>query len=1094
MVSTWLIDKINKCFQPEETNQCYIGFVDLYSNYDHTHNQSSTSSENQEEKQKKAERSTNQHGLGEFVINFANEKLRQFFYKDVFESSPIEFQDNDACVYILENIFKLLKESSTFTATGSTSSSSSSNNQPKTSSENMEFSEEDYLAFKSKLEKSSETKMESGGDRVVKFPKEDDKVIRINHFHGIIEYNLYNWYKTLHTRTEYMIQSLLYICKLSSLINCTRFMGLINRNNKITGILYMSLLEELIENIQQTECDYIHCIRINENPFSIHSTSAAQFNQSFILPQLKHHGFLELAEISQYLKNSHEFIYSNQFPGEYSRTKLKKKEKKSKKKHQEQGGNNQGGGGSNTLSSSPSKGNVKKLPTPRGKRLIAEIFKSNSSTSDANSALYHENQSNSNSNLGSNVNNSNQNDQSSGMNVDNSFNNSLNSRSGDIQREGGKPTRKKQSDPDLSGSPRRNRSKSIKGVLLRSKSKSALKSEDADTIVQHLSPQSGQFYLLNNNQFPSSSSISSGGATTSASMNLSSSADLNKKNKMQTSASCSTKVNELDIKSFIHPLMTGNGSTSTSSLTNKLYLPASPGASSGGKSILNNFNDPTLKFKWENEYDYSDDELVLSDDELEYITDDSEFEETENNPSTSPTLSARGDNKSEKNKNIEKLVNLTFKNRIKFLERNNTIKFRGAGKNFIDQVENFSWKQNNGKDDLSQSRHSQFSSLTNIFSSDGITKAISDEEYNNRREEFLFLYEFGSLLRVIQSSPSTPSPNSSGSSSSFSLLYQQSSSSSSIVESISSTNISSYLHSPSAFNNSESSSTFLQSTSGSSLSSTGALYSPKYQQQLLSNRNINLPFHMQYYNQQNENIIDISSISSSSLKRSSSEHTLFDDHIKPSSSSKKSKKHKQSQQIERIGSTGNTPPQDIPTMIITPAQSSSPSSSSHSGNLSPGGHIHSDEDSDDGLVGIGGGNTDLDELEKSPEFIKWEREATIKLLLQERANLEFDSIDSIVNHINFNNPIKASPQKQKQMVAPAFFLNKVEIINFMSYAESYFTIPNKLIKLKAKSQSKYKNKFKKLISATQVLFSRNFLKLFLSYFIFHLFFFYLSNF
>lgn len=271
----------------------------------------------------------NNLGLDEFFINYSNEKLRQVFYEHLLENSPVEFQDNTGCVLLSEKLCKLLQNE---------------NSNPSL----------DLSSFITQIEEISQ---QNNYGEVV-----DNKKLKVEHYIGPVFYSLSEWFPVLHHSSPMIIEKLGIIILSSALFKKEIRTSDIERlQNHLSKRYFLTSLLNLAQSFQGTSNHFIYCLRTNvttninkEDNNNNNSSSNGEKNQinnnnstststnnennninndldpDNILPQLKSHGIIELAEISKFTEqNEYSTVeYCNTYPGSSSKQKKKKKKKR----------------------------------------------------------------------------------------------------------------------------------------------------------------------------------------------------------------------------------------------------------------------------------------------------------------------------------------------------------------------------------------------------------------------------------------------------------------------------------------------------------------------------------------------------------------------------------------------------------------------------------------------------------------------------------------------------------------------------------------------------------------------------------------------
>ena len=222
-----------------------------------------------------------------FMINYTNEKIREVFYKSLFENSPVEFQDNEGCILFNENICNLLERE-------------------------FDTPSDNAGAFVDNFRTISE--LTNSGTLL------SDGELQIDHYIGPVSYNLSSWYSDVKKYSQTSIKNLQNLTSSSKLF--ARSFPYVESSkvfDKISGIYYISNVSALVNSLKATKNHFIYCLRRGTD------NSENQLS-SCLIPQLQAYGIVELAEISQYTKNDLESLeYCNSFPGGSRKKKNKKK-------------------------------------------------------------------------------------------------------------------------------------------------------------------------------------------------------------------------------------------------------------------------------------------------------------------------------------------------------------------------------------------------------------------------------------------------------------------------------------------------------------------------------------------------------------------------------------------------------------------------------------------------------------------------------------------------------------------------------------------------------------------------------------------------
>ena len=262
-------------------------------------------------------------GLAEFLTNYTNEKMRKVFYQNYLESSPVEFQDNEGCVQLSEDLCHLLRDESL-----------------KSSGSSRDFiNKVEHI-----VEANPAGTMAAHGD------------LRVDHYSGSVTYRLAGWYETIHRSSEEASNELLKL--LGNSVAATTFLKSVDTgrlHQQVTGTFYMNQLQTLVQSLQATPNAFVYCLR--------HPLPAEGLESAVILPQLKSHGIVELAEIAQYTQRGAEeaLDFCNTFPGG-------KKSKQSKKRLFDKPRNKSSPNTSTAIPRAESRDNMANCPTSPRKR------------------------------------------------------------------------------------------------------------------------------------------------------------------------------------------------------------------------------------------------------------------------------------------------------------------------------------------------------------------------------------------------------------------------------------------------------------------------------------------------------------------------------------------------------------------------------------------------------------------------------------------------------------------------------------------------------------------------------------------------------
>ena len=331
LLSSYLIETINTILQSNSSKDCSnknrkINIIDVFGVYE--------TSKTEDNNNNNDENSSIDLGLNEFFINYFNEKLRQIFYEQLLENSPVEYQDNSGCVHLGEKVCQLLRQENTKPS--------------------------DILSFIYNI------------DNILKKNNfgciENDNILKINHYSGISSYSLENWFLYSHYSNSSIFEKLVVTIMSSSLIKQELpDINFDDLQSKISCINFSKQLSEFVFSLKASKNHFIYCLRssgqiysnsIKDNQIQDENQRERTFSVSFqdtltpninqnqnqnqqrnsmidfncILSQLKTHAIIEIAEISkfnEYSGNSIEFF--NFFPGGKLTKKRKRKKSSSKK-------------------------------------------------------------------------------------------------------------------------------------------------------------------------------------------------------------------------------------------------------------------------------------------------------------------------------------------------------------------------------------------------------------------------------------------------------------------------------------------------------------------------------------------------------------------------------------------------------------------------------------------------------------------------------------------------------------------------------------------------------------------------------------------